>query len=414
MALAGRHDEALRTVDAALKLEPGNEKAWLTRARALAWSGRHHRALAIYDRYLSSDPARADLRLERASVEGWSGNKLQSEKFLLAVLAQEPGNVNAHLALADMHYWLGDWHEARKHYAAASSESGLRRLREGRRPGAAAAPAYFSSSRGLRRASGEARLWTRVLDRLELGGLYRREALRQSGFSTLESDVGGLALQWWEGLRWQAGAEAYARAYDSGPAVGGGAARLAFQVFDQTRVRVGWERGDPGGRFDESTVETARRRIQLDDAFAAVSAQPWKLRLAGEARYGSYVRSPNERRSAEGRVLFKAAPWLDAGYEGHWHDARRPDPLYFSPGGYVSHGIQARLHHEADGLRAELSNSVFYQPEGRAWGESSRFSVSLARGRAEAGLDAYYIVSDVRKGPRYVSRHLSARLSCRF
>lgn len=401
-------------MDAALKLEPGLERAWLARARALAWSGRHHRALAIYDRYLSSDPARADLQLERTALLGWMGNKLQSEKFLLAVLAQQPDNANAQLALADMHYWNGDWSEARKRYAAGRSESGLRRLAEGRRPRAAAAPSYFSSSRGLRRAGAEARLWSRVLDRVELGGIYAREAYRQSGADTLETDTGGLALRWWEGLRWTAEAEGFARTYDSGPAVGGGGTRLSFQIFDQTTVGLGWDRRQPGGRFDETTVETERRRIQLDDVSAAVRSEPWKLRLAGEARYGSYLRSDNERRAAQGSALFKAAPWLDAGYELHWHDARRADPLYFSPNGYVSHGLLTRTRHDADGLRVELSNSVFYQPSTRSWGDLPRFSVSLSRGQAEAGLDAYYVVSDVQKGPRYISRGLSARLSCRF
>lgn len=423
MAWAGRHDEALREVDAALKQEPDYEKAWLVRARALAWSGRHERALAIYDRY----PEKT--KLERAALVGWMGNKLQSERLLSAILKDEPENVNAHLALADMHSWVDDWSTARRHYeqavalssANATAQRGLRRVKEARRPRLSVAPSYFSNSGGLRRAGLEAAVWLRPLDSLSVGPLYGRAAFRQRGRRTIESDSGGLGLRWQRGLRWTVEAEGRGQSYSEGPATAEARARLNVLAAEKTSIWAAYERADVFsagrdvvGRFDEATLESVRRRIQLDDWSAGAHAEPWRLRLLAEARYAIYRRSDNDRRTALGQALFKAAPWLDAGYQLYYLDARREDPLYFSPDGYASHGFVARLHHDANGLLAEVSNNLFYQPSTRSWGDSPQVALRLRRGPGEASLEAYYLVSDVSSGPRFISRHLVARLSCRF
>ena len=415
LALDGRHDEALRELDAAIKLRPDDERAWLVRARALAWSGRHGAALAIYDRWPDKT------RIERAAVEGFIRNRLHAERFLSAIVRDEPDNVNARLALADMHAWTEDGRTARRYYEEvvaissgnATARRGLRRLREARRPRLSVAPAFFSNSGGLRRAGAAAGLWLRPLDNLDLGLLYEREAFRERGRRALESDAGGIGLRWRHGLRWTAEADGMAETFSDGPSVASGRAFVSFLADERVATWAGWRRAGPaaGSRFDQTSLETARRRIQADDMAAGAQVTPGRFRILGEARYAVYRRSDNERRSATAQAVYRPLSWVEAGYDFHWFDARRADPLYFSPRGYAAHGVVARLHRDANGFGAELSDVVFYQPASRRWGHMPTASLRLRRGAAEAAVDGSYVASE---GPRFVSRRLAARLSCRF
>jgi Tfp pilus assembly protein PilF len=65
---AGRLDEALRDIEAALKLNPRNTHAYLNRGTIASRRGDNARALADFDRAIALDPAFAEAHSERCAV----------------------------------------------------------------------------------------------------------------------------------------------------------------------------------------------------------------------------------------------------------------------------------------------------------------------------------------------------------
>lgn len=128
---AGRHDEAIARLEAAVALEPRNVDALFQLGAVLGWTKRYHRALEILDRALKIAPQNSDLRLAIARVKMWQGDFAVAQREIDFVLAAQPGQIEARLLRARLLVWQK---------RAADAEAEFRRI-------LAAAPARSDSQR---------------------------------------------------------------------------------------------------------------------------------------------------------------------------------------------------------------------------------------------------------------------------
>ncbi|HAZ07475.1 MAG TPA: hypothetical protein DCZ01_02880 [Elusimicrobia bacterium] len=430
-----QYDRAIAEAEAALKIDPAFAPARIARARALAWSGRHRQALELYDVLLASGPSRRDLTLERAQLLGWSGRLIASERELRSALAQDAGSAKAHAALGELHSWVGDWASSRAEFGRAlalsaedkQAQDGWNRLKDSRRPEASLTPAFFSNSNGFQRSALTTEIGLRPFDNWRLAPSHTHWRYLQFGKSAIEADSADLRLDGQVGLRWRFDGEARGTWFQSGPATFSGRARAGGLAADGVHVMASYQRADlyagaPSeviGSFDEASLASVQRRVQLDDFAAAFSAEPGRWRLHADAHYGVYRHAGGNRKfSSVDQVFYRLAggpeQGVETGYQLYYLDVQHPSPLYFSPDGYLSHGWAARAKGRLGRLRVEVSNLLFYQPQGRQTGDSVEAGLKMDWGRLRAAVDGYYLVSRLDGGPKFVSRHVVAAIQARF
>lgn len=174
------------------------------------------------------------------------------------------------------------------------------------------------------------------------------------------------------------------------------------------------------GSFDEASVDAIESRVRLDDYSASLGGQWDRVWAYSELRYGFYRGgAANERLSGLAQGLYRLAGQarrgLSAGYQFYAMDALHPSPLYFSPRGYVSHGLLTRLEWPlTTAIKATITNNLFYQPGDGQVGESPHAALTAEWAGLRAALEGYYLVSRLRGSGRFISRHIVAGVGYRF
>ena len=122
------HAQAESEYDAALKVNPFDEKAWLGRADAEAGRGAMQEAKAGYTRALALQPNDADAETGLAKVLLAENDKQQATGLLEHAVALDPTNITAHYRLSTLYRQQGRAEDARQqlalyeHYKALHSE----------------------------------------------------------------------------------------------------------------------------------------------------------------------------------------------------------------------------------------------------------------------------------------------------
>ncbi len=122
------HAQAESEYDAALKVNPFDEKAWLGRADAEAGRGAMQEAKAGYTRALALQPNDADAETGLAKVLLAENDKQQATGLLEHAVALDPTNITAHYRLSTLYRQEGRAEDARQqlalyeHYKALHSE----------------------------------------------------------------------------------------------------------------------------------------------------------------------------------------------------------------------------------------------------------------------------------------------------
>ncbi|HUX12697.1 MAG TPA: tetratricopeptide repeat protein [Spirochaetia bacterium] len=129
-SLVGDYLNALKYLNRAAVLKPGDPSIDLLRAKNLIWKGDLGAGLDAYRETLSVDPKRLELWAEAGKVAAWSGRYEDSIQFYNDGLKQFPGNVNLTVNEGLTYLWSGDEKRAQELFdrARRSAQNDYSRL----------------------------------------------------------------------------------------------------------------------------------------------------------------------------------------------------------------------------------------------------------------------------------------------
>jgi len=99
---------ALKYLNKAIALQPGNAEAAILIAKNRIWKGDAVEGLRKYREFLSRDPSRRDIWLEAGKVAAWSGRYAESIAFLTDGLAAFPKDLGLTVSLGLTRLWAGN------------------------------------------------------------------------------------------------------------------------------------------------------------------------------------------------------------------------------------------------------------------------------------------------------------------
>jgi tetratricopeptide (TPR) repeat protein len=115
-----RYEDALRDIDAAIKLRPGNIQFLLRRANALEASRRYDEAIAVCNGIITQNSSRVEGYACRAHEEDLKGDLSAAILDLGEVLKRVPGDPGTLYDRADMEFQIRQWSAARADMVALS------------------------------------------------------------------------------------------------------------------------------------------------------------------------------------------------------------------------------------------------------------------------------------------------------
>lgn len=116
---------ALKYLNKAAALQPGNAEALILTAKNRIWKGDVVEGLRKYRELLSLDPSRKDIWLEAGKVAAWSGRYADSAAFLADGLAAFPADLGLTVSLGLTRLWAGSSAEAEAAFRDAQAIAGL-------------------------------------------------------------------------------------------------------------------------------------------------------------------------------------------------------------------------------------------------------------------------------------------------